>query len=486
MQSRVCVYTAICGGYDDLKPQPRQSIPCDFICFSDDPDRPAVEPWRVVRLRGYDGEQPRKRSKVPKILVHEAFASIGNTSGEYDVTIWIDGCIQILRENFVATFVDAVRSTGIAAVPHPDRDCIFEDAHASLGNATGHKYVRTSIVEQISRYRAAGYPEHNGIFAGGLIARDMRRPAIRSLNTAWWNEVETWSLQDQLALPYVLWKHGIRCEPVNVNLWRNPLFESWPHFDGSNDDLKRRRLPEYTAQPFEPPSGGDTIGTYDPKTGLWYLAGKAFTFGPVNSELLPITGDWRGDGQRLPGLYDPSTGTFVLRYAFASGPADAVFSFGPPGALPVVGDWNGTGRDSVGIYLPSEGYWALRTHRESGRADVEFHFGERGAHLIPVVGDWDGTGRDRAGLYEPTYSSWFLLSENATGARSRTLNFGPNDCLPLVGDWNADGTDEVGVFVPEQGQAFLARQNIDLSPARRTLVDPLGIVPVTASASSLR
>ena len=34
---RVCIYTAIYGGYDDLKPAATQSIPTDFFCFTDSP-----------------------------------------------------------------------------------------------------------------------------------------------------------------------------------------------------------------------------------------------------------------------------------------------------------------------------------------------------------------------------------------------------------------------------------------------------------------
>ncbi len=32
---RVCIYTAICGDYDKLKPQPNQTVECDFLCFTD-------------------------------------------------------------------------------------------------------------------------------------------------------------------------------------------------------------------------------------------------------------------------------------------------------------------------------------------------------------------------------------------------------------------------------------------------------------------
>ena len=42
------------------------------------------------------------------------------------------------------------------------------------------------------------------------------------------------------------------------------------------------------------------------------------------------------------GLYAPTTGTFFLRNANASGGADYTYAFGPTaGVTPIVGNWNG-------------------------------------------------------------------------------------------------------------------------------------------------
>lgn len=72
-QARVCIYTAIFGGYDELKPQPEQTIQCDFVCFTDNPATGPVAPWRVVQLEPMADNAPRLRAKLPKVLPHTVF-----------------------------------------------------------------------------------------------------------------------------------------------------------------------------------------------------------------------------------------------------------------------------------------------------------------------------------------------------------------------------------------------------------------------------
>jgi hypothetical protein len=93
----------------------------------------------------------------------------------------------------------------------------------------------------------------------------------------------------------------------------------------------------------------DTVGVYVPATGAWFLrnenaagtADLAFGYGPGQSQLVALSGDWDGDGTETAGLYDPATGSFLLKNTNAGGPADRVFVYGPAGAVPLVGDWNG-------------------------------------------------------------------------------------------------------------------------------------------------
>lgn len=484
MALRVCVYTAICGGYDDLKPQPPQTIPCDFICFTDGSVDTPVTPWRIAHLEQDSTKtSSRFQAKFPKILPHKVFEGLDKERGlgrsePYDITVWIDASVQILRPNCVEQLIDHLGESGMAAIVHPERDCIFDESKAALKRATVQKHVGMPVREQVEYYRSQGYPEHHGLLAGNVIVRDMHNERVRQINEAWWTEILRWSVRDQLSLPYVLWSLNAPCSVIDVNLWRNHLFEVWPHLD----DSALRARGEYLAVPFAGREDGAKIAMYVPESGQWIFPddsteARAFLFGSPGKNYVPLMGDWDGDGCDSPGLYDPDTGTFFLRNQCTHGPADYVFSFGPPGAFPVIGDWDGDGRDTVGVFNPEAGSWALTNRHQPGSADAEFHFGAPGTSMLPIAGDWDGRGRDGVGLYDSTYSSWFLTSE-LKSSKAEQFDFGPSRGVPVVGDWDGDGIDEVGVFTQEDGQAFLARSNRKASPCWRAVLDPIGARPV--------
>ncbi len=476
---RVCIYTSIFDGFDDLKVPVPQTIACDYICFTDDVETNTVAPWRAIHCddRFLPGADVRLRSRL---LKHSAHRAMRETGVEYDFTIWVDASIRILRDTFAERFVEAARASGMALVRHPERDCIYEEVKATFLPSVAHKYPLGRLLEQAAAYREQGYPERNGLLACGVVARHMDSDNVRRIDEAWFDEVRRWSVQDQVALPYVLWRLGVDVGVVDLNLWRNPLFEVLPHIDAS-PNLSRS---EHLASEFRALGRGDVLGTYEPEEGRWRLPSATFRFGPANSRMIPLSGDWDGDGLDSPGLYDPETATFFLRNTCSAGLADVSFTFGPPGAVPIVGDWYGSGSSSVGIYLPDEGHFALRACNEPGPADVEFRFGPRHSTLVPVTGDWNGDGRDRVGLYLPDTSSWFLSHENRTGAEVSTFEFGPDNGRPVVGDWNGDGTDEVGVLVAEQGQAFLADANVARASCTRALVEPPGAAVVAGRWST--
>ncbi len=213
-------------------------------------------------------------------------------------------------------------------------------------------------------------------------------------------------------------------------------------------------------------AGVDSPGVYNSATASWFLrnsnsAGVAdltFTFGGGGPTMVPIKGDWDGDGDDTPGLYDTTTGAFFLRNSNASGPAEvAVFTFGAVGAtfVPLSGDWDGDGDDTIGIYDSATGNVFLKNTNTAGLADVTFTFGAGGA--IPITGDWNGDGVDTIGLYVASTGTFFLRNSNSNGpADIPAFSFGGPNNTPLAGDWNADGTDSVGIYNSASGTWFLA------------------------------
>lgn len=100
------------------------------------------------------------------------------------------------------------------------------------------------------------------------------------------------------------------------------------------------------------------------------LAGSG---GSSRADVVPVAGDWGGDGVDTVGTFDPALGEWRLRHANFSGPAVA-FRFGEAvaGAVPLVGDWDGDGDDTPGIFAPPQ--WLLRNSNSEGPADAAFDF----------------------------------------------------------------------------------------------------------------
>lgn len=220
------VYTAIAGGYDELKQPVAQDTDCEFVCFTDAAGPARVGAWRMVRFEADPKVHPRLRAKF-KILSHEYFRdgrwklSFWSFARRLDVSIWVDGSLAIESPRFVSDMRARLGDGEWAMFAHPDRDCIYEEAELS---ATLPKYQGLPIREQVEAYRGL-VPAHSGLFACGIIVR--REPVsdrLRAAAQSWWEENVKWTYQDQLSLPYVWQKHpGARPtaieEPLRHNAW---------------------------------------------------------------------------------------------------------------------------------------------------------------------------------------------------------------------------------------------------------------------------
>jgi hypothetical protein len=228
---------------------------------------------------------------------------------------------------------------------------------------------------------------------------------------------------------------------------------------------------------------GATVGGYDPSTSNFFLrnsnttgyADNSFGFGWTpdsgSDELIPLAGDWTGQGYDTVGLYDPSTSTFYLSAANSTGVAQTSFGFGwvpdagQPALVPLVGDWTGQKSDAgyaidtIGLYDPATSFFYLRNSNTAGAADITAAFGTPG--MVPVVGDWQGNGTTTIGAMDPATSGFYLAGSNATGHAALSFGYGaPNaNWIPLAGDWTAQGFDTVGLYDPTTGQYHLRNSN---------------------------
>lgn len=200
MAAVATILTACYGGSDDIRPQAEQDIPVEWVCVVDDPAAEVPAPWLKVVAR----------SDEPPCLAAKRHKAEPWRLVDSDHTVWVDANMQITSAAFAREAIDCIHD-GLAVWRHPRRDCIYDEAEASLGaEAQGGKYDGYPLREQVASYRAEGHPERYGLFACGTVAWDARSPLARKVGAAWIAECERWSIQDQLSLPVVCRRLGVR------------------------------------------------------------------------------------------------------------------------------------------------------------------------------------------------------------------------------------------------------------------------------------
>ncbi len=237
--------------------------------------------------------------------------------------------------------------------------------------------------------------------------------------------------------------------------------------------------------------GADGVGWYQASTGAFGQRTEAgsplpsFAFGTVGATgVLPVSGDWDGDGRDSVGLYQRADATFHLRDD--DGTPLAPLPFGEPGRTdvwPLAGDFDGDGRDTVGLYRQAEAAFVVLV--DLGVESAPVTVGTPGlTDALPVVGDWDGDGRDSIGVYRQSDASVSLIDDDGTALEPTTIGApvapGRLDTFPVGGDWDGDGRDSVGVLRRGAGEFDLPVPNpLDPAAVRTVAVDGgADVVPV--------
>jgi hypothetical protein len=195
----VAVVTAVAGDYD----HPRDDVftkGVDYLFFADAETPSPAPPWERLELANAE-PNPRRRAKGPKLNPHR-FARLR----EYEYVIWVDGGVHIRSPNLIGDLLAEIRN-GMAISPH------FDDRHCAYGEATitSARYPAAEMEAQVAYYRSRGFPTDYGLYEGGVLAREMAHPVVPELGALWQAQVERWSVQDQVSLPYCLWL--LRYEP---------------------------------------------------------------------------------------------------------------------------------------------------------------------------------------------------------------------------------------------------------------------------------
>jgi len=218
------VYTANYGNHDVLKRQPKQTIDCRFVCFTDNPDVPQ-EDWanrEIVVDVTYNHLHPRLESKRYRTHPFSIFP-------EEDVIMYMDSNARLGREDSVECLVELLENNDILAFKHPDRDCIYDEAKVCKIEKPRFKYLGLPLMEQVEYYRKQGRPKNNGLSATGLLLFKKSNKLKEALNY-WFFENLLWTYQDQLSFDYIMATYKIKKWRIFFNLRNNKYIDfKQPH-----------------------------------------------------------------------------------------------------------------------------------------------------------------------------------------------------------------------------------------------------------------
>ena len=207
MPERLVLYTAIFGGKDDYREPPDGDY--ETVLFTDR-QPPRVRRAKVVIVN--PPKDPRRLARLYKLSSHTLFP-------EADLTIWMDGLIEVRGIDPRQFCLTHLANADLAAHNNAEASCIYAAAIKCINTNRDDPSV---ILKQMNRYMDEGYPESCGRAETGIVLR-RRTPEVARFNDVWLDELSKGSVRDQLSFNYAVWKTGVRFSYIPGNLVRDGI-----------------------------------------------------------------------------------------------------------------------------------------------------------------------------------------------------------------------------------------------------------------------
>jgi hypothetical protein len=227
----MAIYTCITNEYDKLRDVVCLESDVEYICFTD--LNIENDTWNIRKLpKVLNGiEDNIKKARCMKVMPH-LFLS------EYDVSMWIDGNIQIVG-NLKKLIMHNLDGYNFCIPKHPHRTCIYQEMEAVV---RFNKDTGNNVDVQMMRYLNENYPENYGLVQSGIIMRRHNASECMKFAIEWWHEIFKYSKRDQLSFNYVLWKNReLKIRILNPALLVSEYMSYWKH--GEDNDYKIK-IPE--------------------------------------------------------------------------------------------------------------------------------------------------------------------------------------------------------------------------------------------------
>lgn len=217
LMPEVAVYTAEFGGHDAML-EPQAINPFVRYVYFTDQHKLSSSVWEI-RCVPAPFADPRRSSRYYFDQSCRAISTASYTIMHGANSSLTADPLELIREHIIEPDVD------VATFAHPHRDCIYDEAVAVLEMG---KDVPETVMPQMDRYRADGFPSHYGLHACTLMLR-RNTPAMREFERLWWGEVYRGSHRDQLSFDYIRWKLDFKVGTIPGDVFSNDIIEYHIH-----------------------------------------------------------------------------------------------------------------------------------------------------------------------------------------------------------------------------------------------------------------
>ena len=235
-KTSICIISANLGGIDDCKmtKHAKQELPAG---------------WSVDHFHYDDSNTKLRKEALHPRMQAKVFKMYGwQLHPGYGYYIWLDSSVIITSPQMVKWMVDICGSNDMAAFRHIINSTIKAEAKCCLwGIQQGYpyfvnRYDSEPIDDQINHYyrNEPGFKDWFLIEAGAFLYKPT--VSVKKMLQDWYLECCRWTCQDQLSLPVVIQRHGIRTSWFDSTIHNNNYLDVDRKFTDSDFIPSRRDI----------------------------------------------------------------------------------------------------------------------------------------------------------------------------------------------------------------------------------------------------
>lgn len=198
---KIAVYTANYGPYKQLVEPVTVPDNCDFYIFTDQ-EVPDHSVWEKIEVdfEQYDLEDASNIQKNLFLKLHSHLFF-----KDYTYSLYVNNNIKILTDP--TEFIERMNEYGVIVHDNYRVDCAYiEIERCRVLNLLTEEEAN----DQKAYLEEEGLPQNYGFLESPVLFRDHRNETGREIMEEWWQEFKKQGKRDQISLPLVLYRRGIR------------------------------------------------------------------------------------------------------------------------------------------------------------------------------------------------------------------------------------------------------------------------------------